>query len=134
MGYSLKKELNCLCHKWKEICIGSFILAHPLVLNVLAIQFSKYTRLIWPCSTRPSSSDQQNNRTDEEQNLYYFKLHDINNNNDNRLDGLEIIAASNHRHQEGDDDDITIDEHNGKTTEYRTDEVLTDVIDDILEE
>jgi len=69
--------------------------------------------------------------TPEEQNFYYFKLHDTN--NDNRLDGLEIVAAFDHVHQE---------ENNNATTtgqapphhERLADEELIRLVDDILKE
>src|SRR5580704_18061402 len=69
--------------------------------------------------------------TPEEQNFYYFKLHDTN--NDNRLDGLEVVAAFNHVHQE---------ESNANTTagqppphqERLADEELIRLVDDILKE
>ncbi|UJR25169.1 hypothetical protein I4U23_006525 [Adineta vaga] len=69
--------------------------------------------------------------TPEEQNFYYFKLHDTN--NDNRLDGLEIVAAFDHVHQE--------ENTNNSTTvqpptphERLADEELIRLVDDILKE
>jgi Ca2+-binding EF-hand superfamily protein len=61
--------------------------------------------------------------TPEEQNFYYFKLHDTN--NDNRLDGLEVIAAFHHAHEEEKD-------QNNTQTERVDDEELINLIDDIL--
>jgi Ca2+-binding EF-hand superfamily protein len=69
--------------------------------------------------------------TPEEQNFYYFKLHDTN--NDNRLDGLEVVAAFDHVHEE---------ENNNNTAtgqppaphERIADEELIRLVDDILKE
>lgn len=75
--------------------------------------------------------------TPQEQNFYYFKLHDTN--NDNRLDGLEIIAAFDHVH----DEEFAYDETaNGNTTDEKTanaterlpDAELINLIDDILKD
>ena len=63
--------------------------------------------------------------TPEEQNFYYFKLHDTN--QDNRLDGLEVIAAFDHAHEEENDQNRT-------HTERLGDEELINLIDDILKE
>ncbi len=67
--------------------------------------------------------------TPEEQNFYYFKLHDTN--NDNRLDGLEVIAAFDHVHEE---EYIHDDTSNGTQTERLADEELTNLVDDILKD
>ncbi len=63
--------------------------------------------------------------TPEEQNFYYFKLHDTN--QDNRLDGLEVIAAFDHAHEEEND-------QNNTHTERLGDEELINLIDDILKD
>lgn len=68
--------------------------------------------------------------TPEEQNFYYFKLHDTN--NDNRLDGLEVVAAFDHVHQENNDNATT-----GQAPphhERMADEELIRLVDDILKE
>jgi len=67
--------------------------------------------------------------TAEEQNFYYFRLHDTN--KDNRLDGLEVIAAFDHVH----DDELYDDAVNGRnTTEAQrlSDEELITLVDDVL--
>ncbi|CAF1167128.1 unnamed protein product [Adineta ricciae] len=72
--------------------------------------------------------------TPEEQNFYYFKLHDTN--NDNRLDGLEIVAAFNHVHQE-DNDNNNNTATTAQTPEHHerlADEELIRLVDDILKE
>ncbi|UJR23716.1 hypothetical protein I4U23_026697 [Adineta vaga] len=67
----------------------------------------------------------------EEQNFYYFKLHDTN--NDNRLDGLEVIAAFDHTHDEHQSNTTT--NANNDTHEPRiADEELTSLVDDILKD
>ena len=63
--------------------------------------------------------------TAEEQNFYYFKLHDTN--QDNRLDGLEVIAAFDHAHEEENGENSTHYERLG-------DDELINLIDDILKE
>ncbi|CAF0813782.1 unnamed protein product [Rotaria sp. Silwood1] len=71
--------------------------------------------------------------TPEQQNFYYFKLHDSN--NDNRLDGLEIVAAFDHAHQEenaNNNNDTT-----GQTPPHHErlpDDELIRIVDDILKE
>ncbi|CAF2444867.1 unnamed protein product [Rotaria sp. Silwood2] len=70
--------------------------------------------------------------TEEEKNFYYFKLHDTN--NDNRLDGLEVIAAFNHEHQDEELYDSNTDEQNNTKSERIGDEELTNIIDDIFKE
>jgi Ca2+-binding EF-hand superfamily protein len=71
--------------------------------------------------------------TPEEQNFYYFKLHDTN--NDNLLDGLEVIAAFDHAHQEENDHNTTtVEGQNSTQTDRMGDEELTHLIDDILKE
>ena len=70
--------------------------------------------------------------TPEEQNFYYFKLHDTN--NDNRLDGLEVIAAFDHVHEEEYAHDDTTNEQNSTQTERLADEELTNLVDDILKD
>jgi Ca2+-binding EF-hand superfamily protein len=70
--------------------------------------------------------------TPEEQNFYYFKLHDTN--NDNRLDGLEVIAAFDHVHEEEYAHEATIDGQNNTVIERLDDEELTKLVDDILKE
>jgi Ca2+-binding EF-hand superfamily protein len=66
--------------------------------------------------------------TSEEQNFYYFKLHDTN--NDNRLDGLEVIAAFDHVHEE----EFSQEGQNNTETERLGDDELTNLVDDILKE
>jgi Ca2+-binding EF-hand superfamily protein len=71
--------------------------------------------------------------TPEEQNFYYFKLHDTN--NDNRLDGLEVIAAFDHVHdEEYSHDDNNINEKNHTQIERLPDEELTNLVDDIFKD
>ncbi len=70
--------------------------------------------------------------TPEEQNFYYFKIHDTN--NDNHLDGLEVIAAFDHTHEEENTHHTTIGGSNSTQTERLGDEELTNLIDDILKE
>ncbi|CAF0855472.1 unnamed protein product [Rotaria sp. Silwood1] len=70
--------------------------------------------------------------TAEEKKFYYFKLHDTN--NDNRLDGLEVMAAFKHEHQDEELYDSNIDEHNNIKPESVSDEELINIIDDILKE
>ena len=73
--------------------------------------------------------------TPEEQNFYYFKLHDTN--NDNRLDGLEIVAAFNHVHQEDNDNNNNNTATTAQTPEHQerlADEELIRLVDDILKE
>ncbi len=67
--------------------------------------------------------------TPEEQNFYYFKLHDTN--NDNRLDGLEVIAAFDHVHEE---EYLHDDTPNNTQSERLADEELTNLVDDILKD
>lgn len=69
--------------------------------------------------------------TPEEQNFYYFKLHDTN--NDNRLDGLEVVAAFDHVHQEETSKNNGTDGQPQKT-ERISDEELIRIVDDILKE
>ncbi|CAF0997892.1 unnamed protein product [Didymodactylos carnosus] len=72
--------------------------------------------------------------TPEEQSFYYFKLHDTN--NDNQLDGLEVISAFNHVH----DDDVTMGNSTNLNQTSPTpatrlaDEELIRLVDDILKE
>jgi Ca2+-binding EF-hand superfamily protein len=70
--------------------------------------------------------------TPEEQNFYYFKLHDTN--NDNHLDGLEVIAAFDHVHDEEYAHEIITNEQNSTETERLGDDELTNLVDDILKE
>lgn len=71
--------------------------------------------------------------TPEEQNFYYFKLHDTN--NDNRLDGLEVVAAFNHVHQEENANNTTDPNAKPPAHEERmSDEELIRLVDDILKE
>ena len=75
--------------------------------------------------------------TPQEQNFYYFKLHDAN--NDNRLDGLEIIAAFDHVHDEefSHDESANSNGTHGKNstgTERLSDAELINLIDDILKD
>lgn len=71
--------------------------------------------------------------TPEEQNFYYFKLHDTN--NDNRLDGLEVVAAFNHVHQEENSNNSTDPNAHAPAHEDRmSDEELIRLVDDILKE
>jgi Ca2+-binding EF-hand superfamily protein len=68
--------------------------------------------------------------TPEEQNFYYFKLHDTN--NDNSLDGLEVVAAFDHVHQENLDNSTT-----GQAPPHHErlpDDELIRLVDDILKE
>jgi multiple coagulation factor deficiency protein 2 len=69
--------------------------------------------------------------TPEEQNFYYFKLHDTN--NDNRLDGLEVVAAFDHVHQE-ENSNATDTQHTAQAHERLADEELIRLVDDILKE
>jgi len=70
--------------------------------------------------------------TSEEQNFYYFKLHDTN--NDNRLDGLEVIAAFDHVHDEEFSHESPQDGQNSTDTERLGDDELTNLVDDILKD
>ena len=70
--------------------------------------------------------------TPEEQNFYYFKLHDTN--NDNRLDGLEVIAAFDHVHEEEYAHDETPNGQNNTHVDRLADEDLTNLVDDILKD
>lgn len=70
--------------------------------------------------------------TPEEQNFYYFKLHDTN--NDNNLDGLEIVAAFDHVHQEENTNNNTSTEHPPTVPDRLADEELIRLVDDILKE
>jgi Ca2+-binding EF-hand superfamily protein len=70
--------------------------------------------------------------TPEEQNFYYFKLHDTN--NDNRLDGLEIVAAFDHVHQEENNNTTTTTGETPPHHERLADEELMRLVDDILKE
>ncbi|CAF1294070.1 unnamed protein product [Adineta ricciae] len=70
--------------------------------------------------------------TPEEQNFYYFKLHDAN--NDNRLDGLEVIAAFDHTHEENSTQNAATNPNNNTHNPRLPDEELTNIIDDILKE
>ena len=70
--------------------------------------------------------------TPEEQSFYYFKLHDTN--NDNRLDGLEVIAAFDHVHDEEYSHDDSINEQNSNKTERLSDEELINLVDDVLKD
>ncbi|CAF0742533.1 unnamed protein product [Rotaria sordida] len=70
--------------------------------------------------------------TAEEKKFYYFKLHDTN--SDNRLDGLEVVAAFNHEHQDEDIYDSSIYEQNNTQSERIGDEELMYLIDDIFKE
>ncbi|CAF2365934.1 unnamed protein product [Rotaria sp. Silwood2] len=70
--------------------------------------------------------------TSEQQNFYYFKLHDTN--DDNRLDGLEIVAAFDHAHQE---EKSNTNDTTGQTPPHQerlVDEELIRIVDDILKE
>ena len=69
--------------------------------------------------------------TPEEQNFYYFKLHDTN--NDNRLDGLEVVAAFDHVHQE-ETGNSTQPTSTPQAHERLADEELIRLVDDILKE
>ena len=69
--------------------------------------------------------------TAEEQNFYYFKLHDTN--NDNRLDGLEVVAAFDHVHQE-ENANSTAAGQPPPTHDRLPDEELLRLVDDILKE
>lgn len=69
--------------------------------------------------------------TPEEQNFYYFKLHDTN--NDNRLDGLEVVAAFDHVHQE-ENANGTLPNSTPQAHERLADEELIRLVDDILKE
>jgi Ca2+-binding EF-hand superfamily protein len=66
--------------------------------------------------------------TPEEQNFYYFKLHDTN--NDNLLDGLEVVAALDHVHEE----EFAHEEQNNTKNERMGDDELTNLVDEILKE
>jgi Ca2+-binding EF-hand superfamily protein len=71
--------------------------------------------------------------TPEEQNFYYFKLHDTN--NDNRLDGLEVVAAFDHVHQEENANNATAGQQPPPPHHERlADEELMRLVDDILKE
>jgi len=71
--------------------------------------------------------------TPEEQNFYYFKLHDTN--NDNRLDGLEVVAAFDHVHQEENANNTTAEQQPPPPHHERlADEELMRLVDDILKE
>lgn len=70
--------------------------------------------------------------TPEEQNFYYFKLHDTN--NDNRLDGLEIVAAFDHVHQEENTNSTATDHPPPPPPDRLADEELIRLVDDILKE
>ncbi len=70
--------------------------------------------------------------TPEEQNFYYFKLHDTN--HDNRLDGLEVIAAFDHVHEEEFAYESPPNGQNNTQTERLSDDELTNLVDDILKE
>jgi Ca2+-binding EF-hand superfamily protein len=74
--------------------------------------------------------------TPEEQNFYYFKLHDTN--NDNLLDGLEVVAAFDHVHQEenanGTETTTTVPGEPAPHAERLADEELIRLVDDILKE
>ncbi|CAF1286204.1 unnamed protein product [Rotaria magnacalcarata] len=69
--------------------------------------------------------------TAEEQNFYYFKLHDTN--NDNRLDGLEVVAAFDHVHQEENNKNNATAEHTPPPERLADDELIR-IVDDILKE
>lgn len=69
--------------------------------------------------------------TPEEQNFYYFKLHDTN--NDNKLDGLEVVAAFDHVHQEENANNTDPNQTN-QHHERLVDEELIRLVDDILKE
>ncbi|CAF0766948.1 unnamed protein product [Didymodactylos carnosus] len=72
--------------------------------------------------------------TPEQQNFYYFKLHDTN--NDNQLDGLEVVSAFNHVHDDGvPTNDSTDPNQTPPTPPPRlADEELMRLVDDILKE
>ena len=71
--------------------------------------------------------------TPEEQNFYYFKLHDTN--NDNHLDGLEVVAAFNHVHQEENTNNSTGGGEKPPAHQERlSDDELMRLVDDILKE
>ena len=72
--------------------------------------------------------------TPEEQNFYYFKLHDTN--NDNRLDGLEVVAAFDHVHQEENNNTQAnaVPGQPPTQPERLADEELIRLVDDILKE
>lgn len=71
--------------------------------------------------------------TPEEQNFYYFKLHDTN--NDNHLDGLEVVAAFNHVHQEENQNNSTdAGDKPPAHQERMSDDELMRLVDDILKE
>jgi len=72
--------------------------------------------------------------TPEEQNFYYFKLHDTN--NDNRLDGLEVVAAFDHVHQEENANNATAEQQTSPPPHHErlADEELMRLVDDILKE
>ncbi|KAF6017177.1 MCFD2 [Bugula neritina] len=69
--------------------------------------------------------------TEQELQFHYFKLHDYDNNN--LLDGLEIIKALTHAHEEASEH-----AHNEGTTENtphkQTEEELVKIIDDVLKD
>ena len=69
--------------------------------------------------------------TPEEQNFYYFKLHDTN--NDNQLDGLEVVAAFDHVHQE-ENNSTTVTDQPPPHHERLADEELIRLVDDIFKE
>ncbi|CAF1047366.1 unnamed protein product [Adineta steineri] len=72
--------------------------------------------------------------TPEEQNFYYFKLHDTN--NDNRLDGLEVVAAFDHVHEEETNNNNNATQGQQPPTPHQrmADEELIRLVDDILKE
>lgn len=61
--------------------------------------------------------------SDEDLQFHYFKLHDYDNNN--KLDGIELMNAMTHYHDEESDE--------GKSHQY-TDDEMGNMIDQILEE
>ncbi|XP_067942229.1 cell growth regulator with EF hand domain protein 1-like [Watersipora subatra] len=79
------------------------------------------------------NTKQKDQMTDQELQFHYFKLHDFDNNN--LLDGLEIVKALTHAH-----DEATKQAHEDETADAphipprQTEEELSRIIDDVLKD
>lgn len=119
----LPVDNNHIYHeKWKILYMIKSINDFILIIIILIIIFS-HIRHDLEGQINKSPEDM----TAEEQNFYYFRLHDTN--NDNRLDGLEVIAAMDHVH-----DESFTDEQDNNQTDRMPDDELINLVDDILKE